>query len=119
MKFVYLSLAAMTSMALASNALAHAALEKASPKSGEVLTKAPTEVVLHFNEALEAPFSKIVLKDKKGVIIKSDKATVDKAHPETLHLVTPKLGVGTYQVQWSTMTQDGHRATGQYSFLVK
>ena len=119
MKFIYLSLVAITSMTVASSALAHAALEKSIPKSGEILSKAPTEVVLHFNEALEAPFSKIILKDKKGAIIKTDKATVDKAHPETLHLVTPQLSVGTYQVQWSTMTQDGHRATGQYSFLVK
>ena len=46
-------------------------------------------------------------------------ATVDKAHPQMLHLVSPKLAVGSYQVLWSTMTQDGHRTKGQYGFQVK
>jgi methionine-rich copper-binding protein CopC len=119
MKLLSKSLAATTLVTISLGAFAHAKLETAIPKSGELLDKAPTEIVLHFNEALEAPFSKITLKDSKGATIKTEKATVDKAHPETLHLVTPKLSAGTYQVQWSTMTQDGHRAKDQYSFQVK
>ena len=119
MKFIYLSLAAITSMTVATGALAHAALEKSIPKSGEILSKAPTEVVLHFNEALEAPFSKITLIHLPSDIIKTPKATVDRAHPKTLRLTTPPLSAGSYQVQWSTMTQDGHRAKGQYRFQVK
>lgn len=119
MNFFSKSLAATVLMTMSVGAIAHASLQTATPKSGEILNAAPKEIVLHFNEALEAPFSKITLKDRKGVVVKTDKATVDKAHPETLHLVTPKLGAGTYQVQWSTMTQDGHRAKDQYSFQVK
>ena len=119
MKLLSQSLAATILIAISSGAFAHAKLETSIPKSGELLDKAPTEIVLHFNEALEAPFSKITLKDSKGATIKTEMATVDKVHPETLHLVTPKLSAGTYQVQWSTMTQDGHRAKDQYSFRVK
>ena len=119
MKFIYLSLAAITSMTLSTGVLAHAALEKSMPKSGEVVSKAPTKVVLHFNEVLEAPFSKITLIHLPAETIKTAKATVDSAHPKTLRLATPPLSAGSYQVQWSTMTQDGHRAKGQYRFQVK
>lgn len=119
LNLIFKSLAVTMLMSVSAGAFAHASLQTASPKSGEVLDKAPKEIVLHFNEALEAAFSKITLKDHQGVMVKTEKATVDKAHPETLRLVTPKLGVGTYQVQWSTMTQDGHRAKNQYSFQVK
>ena len=80
------------------------------------MSVAPKEIVLHFDEALEAPFCKITLKDGKGISVKTDKAIVDQAHPDTLHLVAPKLAAGSYQVQWSTMTRDGHRTKGQYGF---
>jgi methionine-rich copper-binding protein CopC len=119
MKSYILGAATILSMASVSSAFAHAALQTSSPKSSEVVAGSPSLIVLKFNEALEAPFSKITLKDSKGATLKTEKATVDKQHPETLQLVPPKLAAGSYQVLWSTMTQDGHRAKGQYAFQVK
>lgn len=119
MKTSLVTIAAILSMASTSSAFAHAALQTSSPKSTEVVAGSPRAIVLKFNEALEAPFSKITLKDSKGTTLKTEKATVDKAHPETLQLIPPKLGAGSYQVLWSTMTQDGHRTKGQYAFQVK
>ena len=110
---------AMTAIVFSASGHAHAILQTATPKAGEILSKAPLQIVLHFNEPLEAPFSKITLRDGKGVVVKTDKATVAKAHPDILQLITPKLAAGSYQVLWSTMTLDGHRAKGQYNFSVK
>lgn len=98
---------------------AHASLQSSSPKANEVVQIAPTAIVLRFNEALETPFSRITLINLKSGAIKTTKATVDSAHPQTLRLATPSLGAGSYQVQWSTVTQDGHRAKGQFGFRVK
>lgn len=111
--------AALLSIALAPSAFAHAVLQSSLPKSGEILHGSPTTVVLNFNEALEAPFSKITLIHLPNDTIKTAKATVDSKHSKILQLTTPILSVGSYQVQWSAMTQDGHRAKGQYGFQVK
>jgi methionine-rich copper-binding protein CopC len=119
MKNYILTVVTILSMASVSSAFAHAALQTSSPNPSEVVAGSPSAIVLKFNEALEAPFSKITLKDSKGTTLNTEKATVDKQHPETLQQIPPKLAAGSYQVQWSTMTQDGHRAKGQYAFQVK
>lgn len=118
-RIVVFTVASLLSASLAQPAFAHGALVDASPKSGAVLDTAPTEIRLHFNEALEARYSKIKLTNAQGVAIKSDDIKVDPAHPETMMLTPPVLPPGGFQVQWSTMTQDGHRTKGSYSFKVK
>lgn len=123
MKRSYLKAAAalsMTAVSIASStAFAHAALQSSSPKSGDILTVAPTAVVLRFNETLEASFNRITLVRLSNGVVTTTKATVDAAHPDTLRLPLSRLGSGSYQVQWSTLTKDGHRTKGQYGFQVK
>ena len=119
MKTIFrLTVSMLLSVACAS-VFAHASLQSSSPKANEVVMVAPTAIVLRFNETLEAPFSRITLINLKSGAVKTTKATVDSAHPQILRLATTPLGVGNYQVQWSTMTQDGHRAKGQFGFQVK
>ena len=119
MKKVFrLTIGALLSIVVTS-VFAHASLQSSSPKANEVVALAPTAIVLRFNETLEAPFSRITLINLKSGAVKTTKASVDSAHPMILRLATPPLGIGNYQVQWSTMTQDGHRAKGQFGFQVK
>ena len=72
MKMHSLTLAAILSLLIAPSAFAHASLQTSAPKSGEIVTGTPTEIVLRFNESLEAPFSKITLKDGTGGTLKTD-----------------------------------------------
>ncbi|GAC1318218.1 MAG: copper homeostasis periplasmic binding protein CopC [Collimonas sp.] len=118
-RIVVFAVASLLSASFAQPAFAHATLKDASPKSGAVLDTAPTKIRLHFNEALEAAYSKIKLTNAQGVAIKSDGIKVDPAHPETMVLTPPALPSGAFQVEWSAMTQDGHRTKGSYSFKVK
>jgi methionine-rich copper-binding protein CopC len=104
---------------MAPAALAHGVLKEASPAAGAVLDTAPAQIRLLFNEALEAGFSKITLTDGAGVVLATPAAKVEADHPDSLVLVPPVLAAGTWQVQWSTLTRDGHRTKGSYVFRVK
>ena len=116
----FFNLAVGVVMGLASvSAVAHASLQSSTPSANEVVQIAPTAIVLRFDTALEAPFSKITLINLKTGAVDTRKALGDRAHPNTLRTPMPPLAAGNYQVQWSTLTQDGHRAKGQFSFQVK
>lgn len=104
---------------LATQAFAHAALEAASPKPGATLDASPKEIRLQFNEQLEATFSTIKLSDPKGSDVAGVKVEVDKADMKVMHAVLPPLPAGAYAVHWSTMTRDGHKTKGSYTFTVK
>jgi methionine-rich copper-binding protein CopC len=116
-------LTAMAAMAFAtaatSSAYAHAKLEASSPKAGAITTPAPKEVRLQFNEPLELAFSKIQLVDAKGVAVGPLKQVRDKSNPKAMAAALPPLPAGEYRVQWTTLTRDGHKVKGEYSFQVK
>lgn len=104
---------------IAAPAWAHAKLQAAEPKAGSTVAAAPTQLRLQFNEALEAPFSKIKLVDARNQVIAPSAVAVDKGNPKMLVATVPALASGTYRVQWSTVTRDGHKVNGEYSFSVK
>lgn len=103
----------------ASSAWAHAKLQAAEPKAGSTVAAAPAQLRLQFNEALEAPFSKIKLVDARNKVIAPSTLAVDKGNPKMLVATVPPLASGTYRVQWSTVTRDGHKVNGEYAFSVK
>lgn len=105
--------------AATSPVFAHAALQSSDPRSGSTLDKAPTQVRLKFNEALEPAFSKITLTGPRNAGIRIGAASVDKADPTVLTAPLPALPAGEYRVRWSTMAHDGHKAKGEITFKVK
>ena len=98
---------------------AHAALKTAQPAADAVLDKAPKEIVINFNEKVEAAFSSIALKDAANNVVADGKANVDAADATVLRLALPALGAGVYSVKWVGVGHDGHRRTGEYKFTVK
>jgi methionine-rich copper-binding protein CopC len=102
-----------------SAALAHAKLESSEPPAGSTLSRAPKEIRLKFNEAIEPAFSKITLADTNNAGVALPQANVDAADATTMSAALPALRAGEYHVQWTTMTHDGHKATGEFSFKVK
>ena len=102
-----------------SAAQAHAKLEASQPKADSELASSPKEIRLHFNEKLEATFSKIQLVDAKDAELPLPKAELDKADPKVLYTTVPALQPGQYRIRWSTMTHDGHKAKGEIAFRVK
>ncbi|BDT59142.1 hypothetical protein MasN3_26360 [Massilia varians] len=118
-KNLVLAAAAAVATIAAPAALAHAKLLASSPQANSVVSTAPAEVRLQFNEPLELPFSKVKLVDEKGAVVEPSKIAADPADAKALIATTPGLHAGAYRVQWTTVTRDGHKVKGEFSFQVK
>lgn len=114
-----LAAALVLGFAFAPAAWAHAKLIAAEPKAEATVATAPSRIRLQFNDHVELPFSKIKLIDTREVAIEAGAVGLDPADPKTLVATVPQLPSGQYRVQWSTVTRDGHKVKGEYSFSVK
>jgi len=100
-------------------AFAHAHLESAEPADAAILTAAPAALTLKFSEAIELGFTGITVTGPAGAVTLQP-AHLDPADAETL--VVPldgSLAAGTYTVDWHSLSTDGHKTKGSYSFTVK
>lgn len=118
-KHTLATVAMIVASTMSSVAYAHAKLEASIPTANAVVAPAPKEVRLQFNEPLEMAFSKIKLIDGKGVAIQPLKVDLDKANAKVMVASLPALATGAYRVQWTTLTRDGHKVKGEFSFQVK
>ncbi len=118
-KHLCIAVAAAAATFVAPAALAHAKLQASQPAANSTVSPAPAQVRLQFNEPLELPFSKVKLVDEKGAVVEAAKVAADPADANALIATTPGLHSGAYRVQWSTVTRDGHKAKGEFSFRVK
>jgi len=100
-------------------AWAHATLRSATPAQNAELSAAPKEIVLRFNEKLEAAFSSIKVVDSAGKPVSTAKATLDAGDPSQMKVAVPVLAPGKYIVHFIAVGDDGHRRKGVYSFAVK
>jgi copper resistance protein C len=112
------SLVAVTALLvlLAVPAAAHARLVASTPADGATLDAAPTEVVLEFNEPVEAEFGQLQVFDPEG-------ARVDAAAPVSDGAIvrSPLLDAttaGTYTVAYRVISADGHPVEGSFTYDV-
>lgn len=105
--------------AAAPDALAHTRLEASSPQANSVVSQSPAQVRLQFGDPLELPFSKVKLVDEHGAMVEPSTISVDTANPKVLVAAIPRLRSGAYRVQWTTVTRDGHKVKGEFTFRVK
>lgn len=99
-------------------AFAHAHPKEISPAADSTVS-APSELSIHFSEALEAKFSKLEVTDAKGTAVTKQPAVLDSADSKHLTLPLPTLSAGVYHVHWVSAATDGHRLEGNYMFTVK
>ncbi len=101
----------------ASTASAHAALQRSTPAANSVLEASPSDLVLDFDEGIEASLASIELFDGDGNTIEvgapqaGDDATVVTAS-------LPELADGLYAVIWRVTSADGHAVNGAFSFQI-
>lgn len=112
-----LGFAAMGGVAVTGQAFAHAHLKSAAPAAGSTVTAAPTELDLTFMEGVNLKFS--------GVNVTGpDKAAVQTGEPrlrgsDTLMVpISAPLASGVYAVAWHSLSADGHKTNGSYTFTV-
>ena len=118
------STAAIVSIAagslVATAALAHPKLVKSEPAADAVISAAPKELRLKFNEELVPKFSSADVKNQKGQKVEIGAAAADPKDKKQLVVpLTKPLTAGIYKVEWHAVAADTHRVQGSYSFTVK
>jgi copper resistance protein C len=105
-------------------ALAHARLVRSVPEKGAVLSKAPGQIKLWFNELLDAGFNSIEifaaaeLGQPKRRNLAGGKPTVDTRDRTHLTLDLEPLPPGEYAVEWRVLSRDAHSAPGRFTFRI-
>jgi methionine-rich copper-binding protein CopC len=103
----------------AASAFAHAALQRAVPAVGSEVSGSPRQVQLWFSEALEPTLSKALVKDGAGKIVNADQSAVADDDRRRIDAPVAPLPPGTYRVEWSVVSVDGHKTSGNFAFTVK
>ena len=100
-------------------ALGHAFPDHSDPKVGATLSVSPERVRIWFDSALEPVFSSIMVHTAAGTMVDKRDSRVNSADPKLLEVSVPRLPPGTYRVFWNVVARDGHRTTGDYTFVIK
>jgi methionine-rich copper-binding protein CopC len=115
--FSLLALAA-AALAPAAPALAHAHVVSSIPAANAVVA-APQQVSITFNEKLVPAFSKVEI-SMAGMNMGVPVKTALSADGKTL-VATPKGAFmkGSYVINWSAASTDGHKTKGSIPFKIK
>ena len=111
------ALAAMT-LAPAAPAFAHAHVVKSNPAANAVIA-APRQVSVTFNEKLVPAFSKLAI-SMAGMKMNVPVKTAVSADGKTLTGVPQGTFMkGSYVVNWTAASTDGHKMKGSIPFKIK
>ena len=109
----------LSSFAMARTAFAHAELVTAEPAADATVRPAPTELDLTFSDLIEVKFTGVTLIGPDQNSVKTGTETL-KDDGRTFTVVLPAaLAAGAYKVHWHTLSADGHKTTGDYTFNVE
>ncbi len=115
---VLLTMSGLTTVVTAPVALAHAELVSASPKQGEILKKAPTEVALTFGEDVLDQGSAVVVTGPDGQRY-DQKSTLAAAGNTVTVQLDPATAAGAYEVALRVVSADGHVVSEVYDYTLK
>ena len=103
-------------------AFGHSPLKSVDPIDKAILTEAPTEYKMIFKSPAKLIKFEILKqaeeKDKKPLALKLDHKP-SKLWYESHVVKLPKISIGSYEVHWRAMGEDGHVLKGNLSFEVK
>ncbi len=107
---------AVLTIAGAGPACAHAVLESTSPAAGSSVGKAPTSVVLTFDEPPIGRYSAIHVTGPDGRRRDVGSATLSGA--SVTQKISGELPSGQYVVDWRVVSDDGHPVSGQFTYTI-
>jgi len=116
--FAGLGLAAVALVAPAV-VLGHSTLETADPAANGTVPESPTLIVANFTERIDPARSSMELRGPDGSVLA--KGGVAPGDPEAVQMTItpPTLGVGTYEIRWTTVTPDDNGIErGTYTITV-
>ena len=110
---------AMTMCVYVAPALAHSMLVKAEPPRRAVLTTAPAQVQLWFNEEIEGDYASLVVLDAEKHPVTEIKPKLAPDDRKSIVLPLPELTPGKYSVKFRVLSVDGHVVNSYFDFTVK
>ncbi len=100
-------------------ASAHAALVKSDPAPNAVLSRAPAQVQLWFDEEVDPRFSEIQVLDASRTEVQTGPVQPAPGDPRSVLVSLKPLGNGSYTVVWKVLSAtDGHITRGVFAFAV-
>jgi methionine-rich copper-binding protein CopC len=119
MRTFSLSIPASLAFALiATQAFAHAQLEKATPPVGGTVASA-SEIRLEFSEGVEPKFTKVSLTGPGGAVPLGAANTEPSNQAVLIVPISKSLSAGVYKVHWQAVSVDTHHTQGTFEFTVK
>src|SRR5271166_3112834 len=120
MRNLSLKIAVPLAFALAATqAFAHAQLQKATPPVGGTVAAA-SEIRLEFSEGVEPRFSGVTLTAAGGGAVPLGPAKTEAGKASVLIVPIAKpLAPGVYTVHWHAVSVDTHHTQGDFQFTVK
>lgn len=108
----------LVGLGLSTAVMAHAMLDRSTPRVGSSVQVAPGRVELWFTEPLEPAFSTVKVVDAGDRRVDARDAAVDKANPKHLFVSIASLPPGRYRVVWRVVSVDTHATEGDFTFDV-
>jgi methionine-rich copper-binding protein CopC len=101
-------------------ASAHAQVIQSDPPAGAALAAAPATLTLWYSEAADPNNSGVTLLDsQRNAVATMDFSWALSVQPQQATFPLPALAPDIYTVVWnSTSAEDGHQATGYFTFAV-
>lgn len=116
--FIVASIAMLLPLFGMPTADAHSALIESIPAEKAVTEKSPTTLKLRFNEPVELDLANVTIYDRNSLPVFTHQPESNSERSANLSFSLPKLKEGTYTVQWSVVSLDGHPVSGSYYFSV-
>jgi copper resistance protein C len=102
-----------------SSAAAHSRLTKSEPAARQIVSQAPKELKLWFNEAVEPAFAKISITPADGRQIPLS-SRGDSSDKKLLVVTMPdSVPAGPVVINYHVLSVDGHTIDDKFSFTVK
>ena len=114
MKFLK-TMMAVGLLTLSASAMAHTGIKSTYPANEQMLEAAPKQLTINFGAPVR--LMKVILMDGEHADLKipfKPSATANTS----FKIAVPEIEVGEYMVSWVSMGKDGHKMTGDFSFMV-
>jgi copper resistance protein C len=119
MRIPHMMLGAILALGAFTEAQAHAFLDRATPRVGSVVSKAPTSVRLTFTQGVEVVFCRVTVTWPPG-FGGAGEARAAPGDPKSLVVdLRSPAPAGTYVVRWRVLSVDTHVTEGDFSFQVR
>ena len=110
--------ASLVFVCAATDAFAHAQLEKATPAVGGTVSSA-SEIRLEFSEGVEPKFTKVSVTGPGGAVPLGAANTEAGNQAVLIVPISKPLSAGAYKVHWQAVSVDTHHTQGTFEFTVK